>query len=206
MIVDMISNYTVGLLKRPPECGLPGIRWTSVLSSECSVGDQVSGELVYLSLNALWVARFKVKSCIWLCILCGLPGFSSTHLSVSERSVGCQVSSEPVYYPLNALLVARYFPMGHPVSVHLYFQSDQFQGYLVKHHATNLATSKLETLETWVALKNNFKSSSPPGSTASRLQFAEVSPPVPDGRSSVIPPSLSAVVPKRYFWGPLFFY
>ncbi|CAL8406780.1 unnamed protein product [Arctogadus glacialis] len=67
----------------------------------------------------------------------------------------------------------RYFPMGHPVSVHLYFQSDQFQGYLVKHHATNLATSKLETLETWVALKNNFKSSSPPGSTASRLQFAE---------------------------------
>lgn len=65
--------------------------------------------------------------------------------------------------------------MGHPVSVHLYFQSDQFQGYLVKHHATNLATSKLETMETWVAPRNNFKLTTPPSSTFSRLQFAEVS-------------------------------
>lgn len=70
---------------------------------------------------------------------------------------------------------ARYFPMGHPVSVHLYFQSDQFQGYLVKHHATNLATSKLETMETWVAPKKNFKLTTPPSSTFSRLQAAEVS-------------------------------
>lgn len=69
----------------------------------------------------------------------------------------------------------RYFPMGHPVSVHLYFQSDQFQGYLVKHHATNLATSKLETMETWVAPTKNFKLTTPPTSTFSRLQFAEVS-------------------------------
>uniref|UniRef100_H3D3E5 Xylosyltransferase 1 n=1 Tax=Tetraodon nigroviridis TaxID=99883 RepID=H3D3E5_TETNG len=68
----------------------------------------------------------------------------------------------------------RYFPMGHPVSVHLYFHSDQFQGYLVKHHATNLATSKLETLETWVSPKNNFKLTGAPGSTFSRLQFAEI--------------------------------
>ncbi|XP_062244716.1 xylosyltransferase 1 [Platichthys flesus] len=68
----------------------------------------------------------------------------------------------------------RYFPMGHPVSVHLYFQSDQFQGYLVKHHATNLATSKLETMETWVAPKKNFKLSNPASSTFSRLQFAEI--------------------------------
>lgn len=66
--------------------------------------------------------------------------------------------------------------MGHPVSVHLYFHSDQFQGYLVKHHATNLATSKLETLETWVSPKNNFKLTGAPSSTFSRLQFAEVSP------------------------------
>lgn len=65
--------------------------------------------------------------------------------------------------------------MGHPVSVHLYFQSDQFQGYLVKHHATNLATSKLETMETWVAPKKNFKLTTPPSSTFSRLQLAEVS-------------------------------
>lgn len=70
---------------------------------------------------------------------------------------------------------ARYFPMGHPVSVHLYFHSDQFQGYLVKHHANNLATRKLETMETWVAPKKSFKLTTPPTSTFSRLQFAEVS-------------------------------
>lgn len=70
---------------------------------------------------------------------------------------------------------ARYFPMGHPVSVHLYFQADQFQGYLVKHHATNLATSKLETMETWVAPKKNFRLTTPASSTFSRLQLAEVS-------------------------------
>uniref|UniRef100_A0A8C6UDT4 Xylosyltransferase 1 n=1 Tax=Neogobius melanostomus TaxID=47308 RepID=A0A8C6UDT4_9GOBI len=68
----------------------------------------------------------------------------------------------------------RYFPMGHPISVHLYFQEDQFQGYLVRHHATNLATSKLETMETWVAPKKNFKLTLAPSSTFSRLQFAEV--------------------------------
>ncbi|KAJ8001825.1 hypothetical protein DPEC_G00173440 [Dallia pectoralis] len=67
----------------------------------------------------------------------------------------------------------RYFPMGHPVAVHLYFQSDQFQGYLVKHHATNLATSKLETLETWVMPKTSYKVASPP-SSFTRLQVAEV--------------------------------
>lgn len=64
--------------------------------------------------------------------------------------------------------------MGHPVSVHIYFLSDEFQGYLVRHHATNLATSKLETLETWVMPKQFFKFTNPPNNF-NRLQFAEVS-------------------------------
>ncbi|XP_075420669.1 xylosyltransferase 1 isoform X2 [Tenrec ecaudatus] len=67
----------------------------------------------------------------------------------------------------------RYYPMGHPVSVHLYFLADRFQGFLVKHHATNLAVSKLETLETWVMPKKVFKVASPP-SDFGRLQFSEV--------------------------------
>ncbi|XP_059411040.1 xylosyltransferase 1-like [Carassius carassius] len=67
----------------------------------------------------------------------------------------------------------RYFAMGHPVSVHIYFLSDEFQGYLVKHHATNLATSKLETLETWVMPKQFFKFTNPPN-TFNRLQSAEI--------------------------------
>nr|XP_055050166.1 xylosyltransferase 1 isoform X1 [Misgurnus anguillicaudatus] len=67
----------------------------------------------------------------------------------------------------------RYFAMGHPVSVHIYFLSDEFHGYLVRHHATNLATSKLETLETWVMPKQFFKFTNPPN-TFNRLQFAEI--------------------------------
>lgn len=63
--------------------------------------------------------------------------------------------------------------MGHPVAVHSYFLFDEFQGYLVKHQATNLATSKLETLETWVMPKKFFKFTNPP-SNSIRLQFAEV--------------------------------
>ncbi|KAM9457238.1 xylosyltransferase 1 [Clarias gariepinus] len=67
----------------------------------------------------------------------------------------------------------RYYAMGHPVAVHIYFLFDEFQGYLVKHHATNLATSKLETLETWVMPKKFFKFTSPP-SSSNRLQYAEI--------------------------------
>uniref|UniRef100_A0A8C9RQ02 Xylosyltransferase 1 n=1 Tax=Scleropages formosus TaxID=113540 RepID=A0A8C9RQ02_SCLFO len=68
----------------------------------------------------------------------------------------------------------RFFPMGHPVSVHLYFLSDRFQGYLVRHHATNLATSKLETLETWVMPRNVFKMANQVNNGVNRLQFAEI--------------------------------
>nr|XP_033770601.1 xylosyltransferase 1 isoform X2 [Geotrypetes seraphini] len=67
----------------------------------------------------------------------------------------------------------RYYPMGHPISVHFYFLADRFQGFLVKHHATNLAVSKLETLETWVMPRKVFKIASPP-SDFGRLQFSEI--------------------------------
>lgn len=69
--------------------------------------------------------------------------------------------------------VFRYYPMGHPASVHLYFLADRFQGFLIKHHVTNLAVSKLETLETWMMPKKVFKIASPP-SDFGRLQFSEV--------------------------------
>ncbi|XP_056144335.1 xylosyltransferase 1-like [Lampris incognitus] len=67
----------------------------------------------------------------------------------------------------------RYMAMGHPVSVHLYFLSDQFQGYLVRHHATNLATMQLETFETWVTPKDHFTLATPPN-PANRLQYIQV--------------------------------
>ncbi|KAI1883883.1 hypothetical protein AGOR_G00220670 [Albula goreensis] len=67
----------------------------------------------------------------------------------------------------------RYIPVGQPVTVHLYFLSDIFQGYLVQHHATNLATGQQETLEIWATPKPAFRPADPPGSF-SRLEFAEI--------------------------------
>ncbi|XP_023153650.2 xylosyltransferase 1-like isoform X1 [Amphiprion ocellaris] len=67
----------------------------------------------------------------------------------------------------------RYAAMSHPVSVHLYFLSDQFQGYLVRHVATNRASTQLESLETWVAPKDHFSLASPAHST-NRLLHIQV--------------------------------
>ncbi|KAJ7992014.1 hypothetical protein DPEC_G00274190 [Dallia pectoralis] len=67
----------------------------------------------------------------------------------------------------------RYISRGHPVSVHLYFLSDVFQGYLVRQHTSNLATSQLETIETWVTPSNHFTLALTT-STVNRLHFAAV--------------------------------
>lgn len=61
----------------------------------------------------------------------------------------------------------------HPVSVHLYFLSDQFQGYLVGHAALNRASTQLESLETWVTPRDHF-SLAAPAHTATRLQHIQV--------------------------------
>ncbi|XP_039979693.1 xylosyltransferase 1-like isoform X2 [Xiphias gladius] len=67
----------------------------------------------------------------------------------------------------------RYVATSHPVSVHLYFLSDQFQGYLVRHVASNRASTQLESLETWVTTKDHFTLASTPSPT-NRLQHAQV--------------------------------
>ncbi|XP_060946488.1 xylosyltransferase 1-like [Limanda limanda] len=67
----------------------------------------------------------------------------------------------------------RFDAVGHPVSVHLYFLSDRFQGYLLRHVATNRASTQLETLETWVTPRDHFSPASPPHPT-SRLQHVQV--------------------------------
>lgn len=61
----------------------------------------------------------------------------------------------------------------HPVSVHLYFLSDQFQGYLVCHTALNRASTQLESLETWVTPRDHFSLASP-AHPANRLQHIQV--------------------------------
>ncbi|XP_068605484.1 LOW QUALITY PROTEIN: xylosyltransferase 1-like [Brachionichthys hirsutus] len=67
----------------------------------------------------------------------------------------------------------RYAAVSHPASVHLYFLSDQFQGYLVRHAATNRASAQLESLETWVTPRDHFALATPPHAT-NRLQHIQV--------------------------------
>lgn len=40
--------------------------------------------------------------------------------------------------------------VGYPVSVHLYFYDDRFQGYLVRQEVKSMASGKKEMLEVWV--------------------------------------------------------
>ncbi|KAK2893402.1 xylosyltransferase 1-like [Channa argus] len=67
----------------------------------------------------------------------------------------------------------RYIAISHPVSVHLYFLVDQFQGYLVRHVATNRGSTQLESLETWVTPRDHFTLASPPHPT-NRLQHIQI--------------------------------
>lgn len=44
----------------------------------------------------------------------------------------------------------RFVPAGYPVSVHLYFYDDRFQGFLVRQEVKSMASGKKEMLEVWV--------------------------------------------------------
>ncbi|XP_054614371.1 xylosyltransferase 1-like [Dunckerocampus dactyliophorus] len=67
----------------------------------------------------------------------------------------------------------RYETTGPPLSVHMYFLSDRFQGYLLRHVAVNRASTQLEKLETWVTPRDHFTLASPPHPT-NRLQHVQV--------------------------------
>ncbi len=47
----------------------------------------------------------------------------------------------------------RFEPIGYPVSVHLYFYDDRFQGYLVRQEVQNGVTRSREMLEVWAVPK-----------------------------------------------------
>ncbi|CAL8274866.1 unnamed protein product [Lota lota] len=57
----------------------------------------------------------------------------------------------------------RYNPIGFPVSVHLYFYDDRFQGYLVRQEVQNIGSKVREVLEVWavpqatLVLESNLK-------------------------------------------------
>lgn len=43
----------------------------------------------------------------------------------------------------------RFEPVGYPLSVHLYFYDDRFQGYLVRQEVQAPGSKARETLEMW---------------------------------------------------------
>ncbi|XP_075994851.1 xylosyltransferase 2 [Genypterus blacodes] len=43
----------------------------------------------------------------------------------------------------------RFEPLGYPLSVHLYFYDDRFQGYLIRQEVQNVASMVRETVEIW---------------------------------------------------------
>lgn len=61
------------------------------------------------------------------------------------------------------LLLCRYEPIGYPVSVHLYFYDERFQGYLVRQEVQNVGSRVRETVEVWAVpqatmqLENNLR-------------------------------------------------
>uniref|UniRef100_A0A672YMK2 Xylosyltransferase 1 n=1 Tax=Sphaeramia orbicularis TaxID=375764 RepID=A0A672YMK2_9TELE len=111
----------------------------------------------------------------------GTPGLQAYWENIYEQETdgpaGLSDAALSHYHAFARMGLSRaassYVAMSHPVSVHLYFLSDQFQGYLVRHVATNRASTQLETLETWVASKDHFSLASPPHPT-NRLQHVQV--------------------------------
>ncbi|XP_061455462.1 xylosyltransferase 1 isoform X2 [Rhineura floridana] len=103
----------------------------------------------------------------------GIHSISDVMLTMYRSFAHLGLQRAETSFHTNGENSCRYYPTGHPISVHFYFLADHFQGFLVKHHATNLAASKLETLETWVMPKKVFKIASPP-SDFGRLQFSEI--------------------------------
>ncbi|XP_077474209.1 xylosyltransferase 1-like [Stigmatopora argus] len=61
-----------------------------------------------------------------------------------------------------ALETCRYQGAAQPLSVYMYFLSDRFQGYLVRHAATEPGSGRSEILETWVTPRDHFALAEPP--------------------------------------------
>ncbi|RVE69968.1 hypothetical protein OJAV_G00083240 [Oryzias javanicus] len=103
--------------------------------------------------------------------LSSLPDSRLSHYHAFARMGLAHASGSPQGRPNNHS--CRYMAVSHPLSVHLYFVSDQFRGYLVRHVATNRASTQMETLETWVTPKDHFALASPTHAN-NRLQHIQV--------------------------------
>uniref|UniRef100_A0A8C5GGV6 Xylosyltransferase 1 n=1 Tax=Gouania willdenowi TaxID=441366 RepID=A0A8C5GGV6_GOUWI len=99
----------------------------------------------------------------------GLSDAALTHYHAFAR-MGLNRASAPITASLQGepdQQSCRFVLVNLPLSVHLYFQSDQFLGLLVRQATTNRGSGRLEVLETWVTPKEHFTLS--PSPTPNRL-------------------------------------
>lgn len=99
-------------------------------------GDPAPGTV---ALKGYWESVFERMDGVSILSDVALTAYSS-FFRLGLRSVGA---------PRGDRDKCRYEPIGSPVSVHLYFYDDRFQGYLVMQEVQNVGMGERETLEVW---------------------------------------------------------
>ncbi|MGH0152053.1 UNVERIFIED_CONTAM: hypothetical protein FKN15_034950 [Acipenser sinensis] len=99
-------------------------------------GDPAPGTV---ALKAYWESMFERMDGVSILSDVALTAYSS-FFRLGLHSVGA---------PRGDRDKCRYEPIGSPVSVHLYFYDDRFQGYLVMQEVQNVGMGERETLEVW---------------------------------------------------------
>ncbi|XP_067313602.1 xylosyltransferase 2 isoform X1 [Pseudorasbora parva] len=92
-----------------------------------------------VALKAYWESLFELADGVSSLNDVALTAYSSFFRLGLHRQETTQSSSE----------ACRFEAIGYPVSVHLYFYDDRFQGYLVKQEVQNVVTRSREILEVW---------------------------------------------------------
>ncbi|KTF98420.1 hypothetical protein cypCar_00015504 [Cyprinus carpio] len=92
-----------------------------------------------VALKAYWESLFEQADGVSSLNDVALTAYSSFFRLGLRKQENTQSSSE----------TCRFEPTGYPVSVHLYFYDDRFQGYLVRQEVQNVVTRSREMLEVW---------------------------------------------------------
>uniref|UniRef100_UPI00358FF475 xylosyltransferase 1-like isoform X2 n=1 Tax=Myxine glutinosa TaxID=7769 RepID=UPI00358FF475 len=133
----------------------------------------------------------QLDTYLWGGLPPGTPGLIAYWESVWEEEDGLAVLSDIALTMYGALIAlglhraaaapqqqisaesCRYEAIGHPSAVHLYFNADAFQGFLVHQHVID-ASGRALTVEAWIAPRRFFHVLDPTGDTG-RLLSVEVS-------------------------------
>lgn len=85
-----------------------------------------------------------LSDCLWLLS----PVYMSLSLCLSFWQI---FFSKEINHKKSSIFFCplRFEPIGYPISVHLYFYDERFQGYLVRQEVQNVASRSRETLEVW---------------------------------------------------------